>query len=47
MNQPIKVIILTDGQQVKKWVADIIEFVSNSPDFIISGVIVNEGRKPS
>jgi folate-dependent phosphoribosylglycinamide formyltransferase PurN len=47
MNQPIKVIILTDGQQVKKWVADIIDFVSNSPDFIVSGVVVNEGKKHS
>lgn len=47
MNQPIKVIILTDGQQVKKWVADIVTFVSNSPHFIVSGVIVNEGKKNS
>ena len=47
MNSPIKVIILTDGQHVKKWVADIVEFVSDSPDFVVTGVIVNNGNKPS
>ncbi|PWA04854.1 glucosamine inositolphosphorylceramide transferase family protein [Flavobacterium psychrotolerans] len=47
MNPPIKVLILTDGSQVKKWVADIIAFVSDSPDFIISGVVVNTASKKS
>ncbi|KAB1155834.1 glucosamine inositolphosphorylceramide transferase family protein [Flavobacterium luteum] len=47
MNSPIKVIILTDGQRVKKWVADIVEYVASSSDFVVSGVVVNKGSKHS
>ena len=47
MSKPIKVIILTDGQNVKKWVADIIEYVSDSSDFVVSGIVVNNANKKS
>lgn len=47
MNSPIKVLILTDGIQIKKWVADIVSFVVDSPDFVITGVVVNMANKKS
>lgn len=47
MKKPIKVLILTDGIVVKKWVADIIKFVIDSPSFELVGTIVNESKNKS
>jgi len=47
MSKPIKVLILIDSLHVKKWVADIISFVVNSSDFVVSGIVVNDAKKTS
>jgi hypothetical protein len=47
MQQQIKVIILTDNLYIKKWVADIVEYISTSPSYVISGVIINNATKKS
>ncbi len=47
MKKPIRVLILTDGIVVKKWVADIVKFVNDSSSFEIVGTIVNESKNKS
>ena len=47
MQNPIKVIILTDDIIVKKWVNDIIQFIINSDYFDLNGIVVNRSNKTS
>jgi hypothetical protein len=47
MEKPIRVIILSDGIVVKKWVADIVQFVIDSPKFELVGTIINESNNKS
>ena len=47
MKDPINVIILIDDERVKKWVAEIVDYISCSDSFVITGVVVNDGIKSS
>lgn len=47
MKGPIKVLVLTDGIIVNKWVADIIQFITGNSSFTLSAVVVNTAKKSS
>jgi len=47
MKEPIKVVVLVDDERVKKWVAEIIDFVSNSASFSVVGIVVNDAVRSS
>ena len=47
MKKPLKVLILIDDVKVKKWVADIVQFVLESPHFNITAVVVNTATTAS
>ena len=47
MNPPIRILILTDSLKVKKWVADIVNFVLDSSEFEICGVVINNSNNTS
>ena len=45
--KPIKVLVLTDGIVVNKWIFDIIQFVLNSNYFELNGLVINTGKTVS
>ena len=45
--KPIKVLVLTDGIVVNKWIFDIIQFVLNSNYFELNGLVINTGKSVS
>ena len=46
-HKPIKILVLTDGIVVKKWVFDIIQYVLNSNHFELNGLVINTSKSVS
>lgn len=44
---PIKVVVLTDGIVVNKWIFDIIQYVINSNHFELNGLVINTSKTTS
>ena len=45
--KPIKVLVLTDGIVVNKWIFDIIQYVINSNHFELNGLVINTSKTVS
>lgn len=45
--RPIKIVVLTDGIVVKKWVYDIIQYIVMSEYFQLNGIVINSSKTNS